>query len=133
MLHEWKGLIEVFLRDELKLSLNDKTSIRPVRQGVEFVGVRIWATHKKLRKSTVRRIKRETRAICERYAADMDAAKFSRHIASIKGLLEHTESISLKIRLNNIYKTVMENAGYAVTDEPFGHFEKEARTNGKAT
>ena len=133
ILHRWKNEIEVFLRDELKLSLNDKTSIRPVRQGVEFVGVRIWATHKKLRKSTVRRIKRETRAICERYAADMDRAKFLRHIASIKGLLEHTESVSLKIRLNGIYKMVMENAGRAAADEPFGHFEKEAHTDGKAT
>lgn len=127
-LHSWKDLIETFLRDELKLSLNDKTSIRPVKQGVEFVGVRIWATHKKLRKSTVRRIKRETRAICERYAADMDSAKFSRHIASINGLLEHTESVSLRIRLNGIYQRVMENAGYATDGEPFGHYEKGGRS-----
>lgn len=124
-LHGWRGLIEIFLRDELKLSLNSKTSIRPVRQGVEFVGVRIWATHKKLRKSTVRRIKRETRIICERYAANMDRADFLRHVISIRGLLAHSESLSLRIRLNGIYKTVMENAGRVVNDEPFGHYEKD--------
>lgn len=60
-LHRWKAAVETFLREELALDLNSKTSIRPVRQGVEFVGVRIWPTHMKLRKSTVRRIKREVR------------------------------------------------------------------------
>ena len=44
-LHRWKAAVETFLQEELALDLNSKTSIRPVRQGVEFVGVRIWPTH----------------------------------------------------------------------------------------
>ena len=55
-LHSWKAQIEAFLNDELHLDLNDKTCIRPVRQGIEFVGVRIYATHMKLRKSTTGRL-----------------------------------------------------------------------------
>lgn len=41
-LHEWKSMIKTFLADELELDLNDKTCIRPIACGVEFVGYRIW-------------------------------------------------------------------------------------------
>ena len=99
------------MQEELALDLNSKTSIRPVRQGVEFVGVRIWPTHMKLRKSTVRRIKREVRKISALYAAgDMTRQDFYRRIASIRGLLKHTESASLRWRLNEIYRAKLEKA-----------------------
>lgn len=110
-LHRWKAAVETFLQEELALDLNSKTSIRPVRQGVEFVGVRIWPTHMKLRKSTVRRIKREVRKISALYAAgDMTRQDFYRRIASIRGLLKHTESASLRWRLNEIYRAELEKA-----------------------
>lgn len=110
-LHRWKAAVETFLQEELALDLNSKTSIRPVRQGVEFVGVRIWSTHMKLRKSTVRRIKREVRKISALYAAgDMTRQDFYRRIASIRGLLKHTESASLRWRLNEIYRAELEKA-----------------------
>lgn len=110
-LHEWKNAIEIFLREELALDLNNKTSIRPIRQGVEFVGVRIWPTHMKLRKSTTRRIKREVRKISALYAAgDMTKEAFGRRVASIRGLLKHTECASLRWRLNEIYREEMEKA-----------------------
>ena len=108
-LHRWKAAVETFLREELALDLNSKTSIRPVRQGVEFVGVRIWPTHMKLRKSTVRRIKREVRKISALYAAgDMTQQDFYRRVASIRGLPKHTESASLRWRLNEIYRAELE-------------------------
>lgn len=113
-LHEWKNAIEIFLREELALDLNSKTSIRPIRQGVEFVGVRIWPTHMKLRKSTTRRIKREVRKISALYAAgDMTKEAFGRRVASIRGLLKHTECASLRWRLNEIYREEMEKAAEA--------------------
>lgn len=110
-LHKWKTAIEAFLRDRLALDLNDKTTIRPVRMGVEFVGVRIWNTHMKLRKSTVGRIKREVKKITERYAAGrISKQSFDRRIASIRGLLEHTDTERLRMRLNGIYIAEMEKA-----------------------
>lgn len=110
-LHEWKKSIEEFLNTVLHLDLNDKTSIRPVRLGIEFVGVLIWPTHMKLRKSTVRRIKRAMKAICKRYAAgNMSRIDYERRIASIRGLLEHTNSGNLRRRLNEIYVAEMQKA-----------------------
>lgn len=110
-LHRWKEAIEVFLREALALDLNNKTSIRPVRQGVEFVGVRIWSTHMKLRKSTVQRIKREVHKISAHYASGgLSREQFCRRVASINGLLDHTESRSLRGRLNEIYRAEMDKA-----------------------
>lgn len=111
-LQEWKERIEAFLRDELFLDLNDKTCIRPVSMGIEFVGVRIYATHMKLRKSTVGRLKREVKKITEMYATgEMSKEDFDRRVASIKGLLAHTQSASLRERLNLIYRDTMQKYG----------------------
>jgi retron-type reverse transcriptase len=107
-LNRWKAEIQRFLQEELLLDLNEKTSIRPMRQGVEFVGVRIWPTHMKLRKSTVGRLKREVRKIAAQYAAgEICREDMNRRFASIRGLLEHTESTSLRWRLNEIYRAVL--------------------------
>lgn len=66
----------------------------------------------KLRKSTVGRIKREVRKICSEYASgQMSKTAFDRRVASIKGLLEHTNTGKLKKRLNEIYITKMKEAG----------------------
>ena len=111
-LQEWKERIEAFLRDELFLDLNDKTCIRPVSMGIEFVGVRIYATHMKLRKSTVGRLKREVKKITEMYATgEMSKEDFDRRVASIKGLLAHTQGASLRGRLNLIYRDTMQKYG----------------------
>lgn len=110
-LRRYKDVIGSFLTCELALDLNEKTSIRPMRRGVEFVGVRIWPTHMKLRKSTVGRLKREVRKISAQYAeGQISREKFNRHVASLRGLLEHTESASLRGRLNEICRAEIEKA-----------------------
>lgn len=135
-LHRWKAAIEVFLLEALALDLNNKTSIRPVRQGVEFVGVRIWSTHMKLRKSTVGRIKREVRKISARYAAGaLSREQFNRRVDSIRGLLKHTESASLRWRMNEIYLEEMEKAAVrreGADNEPFGNHSDVERDRGEA-
>ena len=40
-LHMWKAEIQKFVETTLRLSLNQKTCIRPISQGIEFVGYRI--------------------------------------------------------------------------------------------
>lgn len=132
-LNRWKDEIERFLAQELFLDLNSKTSIRPVRQGVEFVGVRIWPTHMKLRKSTVRRIKREVRKISELYATGgITKEAFDRRASSIKGLLQHTECASLRWRLNEIYRGEMEKGTLLeeAKHEPFANHRGAGNSDG---
>lgn len=117
-LHRWKELIEAFLRENLALDLNRKTSIRPMRQGVEFVGMRIWPTHIKLRKSTVSRQKREIRKISEDYAAGILGQEgFDRRIASVNGVLKHADSASLRHRLNEIHRAALQRESAAAREE----------------
>lgn len=96
--------VDTYLCTELSLDLNDKTAIRPVAAGIEFVRLRSWTIHMKLRKSAVRRVKAEVRKITEDYfTGELSGSAYRRRVASISGLLTHTASASLRWRLNEIY------------------------------
>ena len=97
-----------FLSEELHLELNKKTCIRPVRCGLEFVGLRITTKRIKLRKSTTMRIKKEFKGICDKYSdGRLNKEAFERRVASLKGLMIHADTRKLKDRLNGIYLRAM--------------------------
>lgn len=103
-LHLWQSEIDAFLNDALQLQLNNKTAIRPITLGVEFVGYRMWATHRKLKKSTARKIIRKVRVMCYQLSiCEMTREAFDRRVASYKGILEHCDSYGLRNKLNEIY------------------------------
>ena len=58
--------IEAYLCSRLALCLNHRTGIWPGRHGIDFCGYRIWPTHMKPRKRTVKKIKRKLMAIKRR-------------------------------------------------------------------
>lgn len=94
----WNDLerITEFLEKELKLKLNDKTSIRPIRCGIEFVGFRIWATHRKLRKSSAKKLKRGLKWIKTQYAeGKVTFQEVKPNIMSYLGVLQHFNSYNL--------------------------------------
>lgn len=57
-LRYWLAEIERFLRDELRLELNPKTTILAAKNGIDFVGYKHRATHRKVRPDSVKRIKK---------------------------------------------------------------------------
>jgi retron-type reverse transcriptase len=103
-LHELLGKIENYLQDKLKLSLNPKTGIFPGRYGIDFCGYRIWPTHIKPRKSTVKRAKRRLRKLARVYRenpAIFDHARAS--IQSFLGYIKHCKGYkTTKILLEKI-------------------------------
>ena len=95
-LHEDEKRISEFLETRLKLKLNGKTSIRPIRCGIEFVGFRIWATHIKLRKSSSKKLKRGLKRIQKMYAAgEVTLEEVKPNIMSYYGILQHFNSHKL--------------------------------------
>lgn len=52
-LREWLAEIEKFLRERLKLELNPKTTILSAKNGIDFVGYKHRATHKKVRRDSI--------------------------------------------------------------------------------
>lgn len=95
--------IERFLKEELCLDLNDKTTIRPTSMGIDFVGFRIWATHRKLKKKTVRKIKTRIRYLVKELEEGKDVEEtLKRSVASYKGTLKHCDSYGFRKGLNKI-------------------------------
>ena len=100
-----KDEIETFLLEKLRLNLNKKTAIRPCDMGIEFVGYRIWATHKKLKRNTAIKIKRAVKGIKnKRESGKMTQEAFDRRIASYRGVLKHCNSYGFRQRLNQMFR-----------------------------
>ena len=99
-LWSWRNSIDHFLLSELELDLNKKTCIRPIRDGIEFVGYRIFPTHVVLRKQTTLHIKRSLREIMDQYndyEITMEDAIAS--LQSYLGMFCHCDSHSLQEKI----------------------------------
>lgn len=104
-LAEVKNEIESFLNNELHLQLNKKTAIRPCSMGIEFVGFRIWATHRKLKTKTAKKIKSRVKYLIKaKESGKITKESFDRSIASYKGILKHCNSYGMRQSLNEIFK-----------------------------
>ena len=100
-LREWKEKIIVLLKTELELDLNNKTCIRPISQGIEFVGYRIWSNRVVLRKSTTLKIKRTLKGVRTAYHDNlMTFQEVTQKFWSYVGMIKHTDSKKL---LKKIY------------------------------
>ncbi|MEX0877358.1 MAG: reverse transcriptase/maturase family protein [Candidatus Spechtbacterales bacterium] len=89
-LHETKDKIQEFLSKNLELEFNPKKAdVFPLKNGIDFLGYRIYGTHRLLRKSTVKRFVKRTRA----YKKQMGNGKMpeERYIASIQSWNAYAE------------------------------------------
>jgi hypothetical protein len=90
---EWGRLLTQFVEERLRLQFNNKTALRPVRCGCEFVGYVIFPDHVILRKQTTLRIRRRLMQTAEdyrEYRTDFQHARQT--VASYKALLKHADS-----------------------------------------
>lgn len=85
-----KARIDTFVTDCLKLRFS-KWSIQPVSRGVNFLGFRIWPTHRLLRRDSVQRAKRKIRNFHEH----SDTAGLARFLASWRGHAQWADSHNL--------------------------------------
>ncbi|WP_373220870.1 reverse transcriptase/maturase family protein [Mediterraneibacter gnavus] len=103
-LEKVKQEIAAFLGSELHLQLNKKTCIRPASMGIEFVGFRVWSTHRKLRKKTAKKLKRRLQYMFHAYTiGEIDKETLDRSVASYRGILKHFDSYGLRKSLNEMY------------------------------
>jgi hypothetical protein len=121
-LRELLGKIENYLHDNCKLNLNPKTGIFPGKHGIDFCGYRIWPTHVKPRKSTVKRAKRRLRKMARDYKTNpgvLERAKAG--IQSFLGYVKHCngwrttiavlERAVFKTALNTVKKPALPDNG----------------------
>lgn len=101
-LHKAKEDIGIFLKSALALDLNNKTAIRPISLGVEFVGFKIWPTHRKLKKKTLKKIKRRVKTLQKAYEKGLIAFdKVNASMQSYFGIMRHFNSYNFKTKLLN--------------------------------
>lgn len=86
--------LTVFIEKEMKLEWS-KWSISPTSKGVNFLGYRIWSTHKLVRPDSVRRAKRKIK----KYQENNETEKLSKFIASWSGHIKWANSFNLKTKL----------------------------------
>jgi hypothetical protein len=89
-------LMDTFLRlndfsmDRMKLRIG-KWQLSPVRRGVNFLGYRIWSTHKLLRKDSVLRAKRKV----AKFVHHQDTESLNRFVASWRGHAQWADAHNL--------------------------------------
>lgn len=100
-LHQVRETVETFLWDNLRLRTNAKTQIFPVDgvrgRALDFLGYRIWTTHRKLRTDSVKRMKRRLKTLQRQFAEGvigLDRVRAS--IASWVGHAEHANSHKIR-------------------------------------
>lgn len=97
----WRKEVEQFLIEKLELKTNSKTQIFPIggRHGraLDFVGYRIYSTHKLLRKCSVKRIKTNLKRYRKKYAAgEMSMQDINPKVQSWLGHASHANTYSLR-------------------------------------
>lgn len=83
--------LTIFATEEMNLEWS-KWSIRPTKLGVNFLGYRIWATHKLIRKDSVKRAKKKIK----QYTKHNETEKLNKFKASWSGHIKWADSHNLK-------------------------------------
>lgn len=85
----WQREIVTFLHDRLALSLNNKTSIFPASQGIDFLGYRTWAHKRLLRKSSAKRMVRRLKKL--QWLFGQGKASLARVTDSVRSWVAHCD------------------------------------------
>lgn len=99
-LKEYGRRMTQFLEERLHLNFNNKTALRPVRVGCEFVGFVIYNDHVILRKSTTLRMKRTLRKMRQDYHDNLITFKEANAtMQSYLAMLSHVDCKKFKEKL----------------------------------
>lgn len=99
-LKEYGRRMTQFLEERLHLNFNNKTALRPVRVGCEFVGFVIYNDHVILRKSTKLRMKRTLRKTRQDYHDNLITFKEANAtMQSYLAMLSHVDCKKFKEKL----------------------------------
>lgn len=99
-LKEYGRRMTQFLEERLHLNFNNKTALRPVRVGCEFVGFVIYNDHVILRKSTTLRMKRTLRKTRQDYHDNLITFKEANAtMQSYLDMLSHVDCKKFKEKL----------------------------------
>lgn len=95
-LRETLAKIEAFIKERLQLSLNPKTAIVNTKTCVDFCGYKHWNNHKKIRKTSVKRMRRVIRAYrCKKISKE----RLIKSAQSWLGHIKHADTNRLRKKM----------------------------------
>ncbi len=107
-LWQLKSEIDSFLTDYLHLTLNNKTTVRNVNQGIDWLGYRVWSTHIKLRKASARKMRKRLRYLRRAYGRqEVTITDVNNSVQSYLGLLKHCDSYRLRKKMAEDLKPIL--------------------------
>ena len=89
VIQQWVKRIEEFLENEMLLHINPKSTILYARNGIDFCGYIHYADHKKVRKSSIRKLKQDVKAY---ELGELPPEEFNRKYESRKRHLGHADT-----------------------------------------
>lgn len=100
-LHQWRKDIEEFLWSNLRLQTNNKTQIFPTSsRAVDFLGYRIYRSHRLLRKNSVKRFKAKYRSFQNKYyEGTVDFHEFRPFLVSWVAHAAHADSFTIQNKI----------------------------------
>jgi RNA-directed DNA polymerase len=114
-----KAEIADFLDAHLALQLNTKTGVFPAAQGINFLGYRIWATHRLLRKRSIKRMKRRLKRFQRGYASgSIELDYITASIMSWLGHAAHANTYHLRRKLFQDFSLRRDTNGHTESAQP---------------
>ncbi len=103
--------VENFLSDRLRLKTNHKTDVFPIAvvrgRALDFLGYRIWPTHRRLRKSSIARITRTLRRLERQYAKGrVGLFRVAESVQSWVAHAIHADAMGLRTKLLNKFRFI---------------------------
>lgn len=106
-----KKKIEIFLQNKLHLELNNKSRFYPYKMGVNFCGYRIFTTHRLLRTSSKKKIKRKVKKWNAKYSqGKLNVSSTMQNINSWLGHSSHCNSYKLQQKILHNCKFLYDNS-----------------------
>ena len=99
--------IDNFLKTKLALSLHpNKVTIRPYRQGIDFLGYVSFPNHTVLRPKTKKRMFKKLASLHGRLlAGEIKRTRFEQALNSYLGMLSHCNAYGIATKLRAMYRT----------------------------
>ena len=114
-----KSIIENFLNDNLKLTLNNKSRYYPYKMGVNFCGYRIFTTHRLLRINSKKKIKKHVKNWNRLYSTGrLNVYNTMQSLNSWLGHTRHCDSFKLQ-------RKILNNCNFLVNDKSYEYIEND--------
>ena len=124
-----KAQVEKFLQDVLHLSLNDKSRYYPQHMGVNFCGYRIFTTHRLLRLTSKKKIKKNVKVLNKLYSQNkLDILKTMQKLNSWLGHSSHCNSYKLQQKILNNCNFLYTNHTYECMEKNFIHLMEDKKS-----